>query len=67
MGVWGARVMAEQDRVRIGGDAAVPSLAELVAPMSVRDFLAQHWNRGFRAWPGQAGRFAGLVGWDEIN
>ncbi len=59
--------MAEQDRVRIGGDAAVPSLAELVAPMSVRDFLAQHWNRGFRAWPGQAGRFAGLVGWDEIN
>ena len=48
-------------------DAAPPSLAALVAPLSVGEFLEGYWNRAFRAWPGQAGRFAALIGWDEIN
>lgn len=48
-------------------DAGAMPLAELVAPLGVAEFLAQHWNRRFRAWPGQAGRFAELIGWDDIN
>lgn len=59
--------VADGDRGRLTGAAEVPSLAALVAPLSVGEFLAQHWNRSFRAWPGGAGRFAGLIGWDEIN
>lgn len=58
--------MAESDRGGWTG-AAVPSLAALVAPLSVEEFVARYWNREFRAWPGQAGRFAALIGWDEIN
>lgn len=59
--------MAERDQGRLSRDAGTPALAELVAPLSAPDFLAAYWNREFRAWPGQAGRFAALIGWDEIN
>lgn len=59
--------MAERDQGRLNRDAGTPALAELVAPLSAADFLAECWNREFRAWPGQAGRFAALIGWDEIN
>ncbi|MGH6650170.1 MAG: cupin domain-containing protein [Sphingopyxis sp.] len=53
------------DALSPSGDG--PSLAELVAPLSVAEFLAQHWNRSFRAWPGRAGRFSALIDWDDIN
>ncbi|WP_077148275.1 cupin domain-containing protein [Sphingopyxis sp. KK2] len=60
--------MADQDQgTMTGGEAAVPSFAALVAPLSVEEFVARYWNREFRAWPGRAGRFAALIGWDEIN
>ncbi|MBL8652459.1 MAG: hypothetical protein JNL35_18890 [Sphingopyxis sp.] len=59
--------MAESDRGGWTGAGAVPSLAALVAPLSVGEFLSQYWNRDFRAWPGDKGRFSGLIGWDEIN
>ncbi len=59
--------MAERDQGRLNRDAGTPALAELVAPLSAADFLTECWNRVFRAWPGQAGRFAALIGWDEIN
>lgn len=59
--------MADRDQGRIRTGDAPLSLAGLVAPLSVGEFLAQHWNDSFRAWPGQTGRFADLVGWDEIN
>jgi hypothetical protein len=60
--------MADQDQgTMTASEAAMPSLAALVAPLSVEEFVARYWNREFRSWPGQAGRFAALIGWDEIN
>ncbi|AQA00237.1 hypothetical protein BWQ93_18570 [Sphingopyxis sp. QXT-31] len=59
--------VAERDQGQLSREAATPVLADLVAPLQVADFLAQYWNRAFHAWPGQAGRFAALIGWDEIN
>ena len=52
--------MADEEQVRKGPGDAVPSLADLVAPLDACTFLDDYWNRGFRAWPGRSERFAGL-------
>lgn len=59
--------MTREADILPSGEAAVSSLAALVAPLSVAEFVERYWNREFRAWPGRAGRFAALIGWDEIN
>jgi ribosomal protein L16 Arg81 hydroxylase len=59
--------MADEEHARKGPGDAVPSLADLVAPLDAGTFLDEYWNRGFRAWPGRPEQFAGLIGWDEIN
>lgn len=40
---------------------------EVIAPLTREKFLADHWNKAFLVSKGAAGRFAGLLGWDELN
>jgi JmjC domain len=42
-------------------------LADLVAPIEVRQFLTAVWGRTHRRFPGWPGRFAGLMPWAELN
>lgn len=40
---------------------------QAIAPLTRDRFLADHWTKSFLAAKGAAGRFAGLLGWDELN
>jgi ribosomal protein L16 Arg81 hydroxylase len=40
---------------------------DVVAPLTREQFLANYWTKSFLAAKGVAGRFAGLLGWDELN
>ena len=42
-------------------------LDELIAPLSRQAFLSDYWGRKFLHMPGTPGRFAGLMGWDDLN
>ncbi|AHH96076.1 cupin domain-containing protein [Kutzneria albida] len=46
---------------------AVPSLADLVAPVEVSQFFATTQGRTHQVFPGPAGRFADLLPWSELN
>lgn len=46
---------------------ARPSLADLVSPVEVSQFLSTVVGGSFRRFPGQAGRFADLVPWAELD
>jgi len=45
----------------------VPTLADLVAPVEVSQFLTGVWGRGHRRFAGRPGRFAGLMPWAELS
>jgi Cupin superfamily protein len=45
----------------------VSTLADLVAPVEVSQFLTAVWGRTHRRFAGQPGRFAGLMPWAELN
>lgn len=45
----------------------VPTLADLVAPVEVSQFLTAVWGRTHRRFAGRPGRFAGLMPWAELN
>lgn len=40
---------------------------QVIAPLTRDQFLAQYWSKSFLAAKGSAGRFTGLLGWDELN
>jgi ribosomal protein L16 Arg81 hydroxylase len=40
---------------------------QVIAPLTRKRFLAEHWNKSFLRMKGKAGRFAGLLGWGELN
>ncbi len=40
---------------------------QVIAPMGRADFLRNHWDKSFLHLSGTAGRFAHLLGWDELN
>ncbi|MFO1247833.1 MAG: cupin domain-containing protein [Alphaproteobacteria bacterium] len=40
---------------------------DVIAPMTREQFLSQYWTRSFLVSKGTPGRFAGLMGWDELN
>ncbi|HVW41876.1 MAG TPA: cupin domain-containing protein [Amycolatopsis sp.] len=46
---------------------ARPSLADLVAPVEVSQFLSTVLGGSYRRFPGEAGRFAELVPWAELD
>ncbi|HJQ46137.1 MAG TPA: cupin domain-containing protein [Amycolatopsis sp.] len=46
---------------------ANPSLADLVAPVEVSQFLSTVLGGMYRRFPGEAGRFAQLVPWAELD
>ena len=39
----------------------------VIAPLTRDQFFADYWNKSFLAAKGAAGRFTGLLGWDELN
>ncbi len=39
----------------------------VIAPLTRDRFLADFWNKSFLVAKGTAGRFSGLLGWDELN
>src|SRR5271154_1784957 len=39
----------------------------VIAPMRRADFLREHWDKSFLRIAGTPGRFAGLLGWDELD
>src|SRR5882724_10508666 len=39
----------------------------VIAPLTRDQFLADYWNKSFLVAKGTAGRFADLLGWDELN
>jgi len=45
----------------------VTGFDQVVAPLGADAFLNNHWLKSFVHIPGQAGRFAGLLSWDELN
>ena len=40
---------------------------DIIAPLTREQFFADYWTRSFLAARGTPGRFAGLLGWDELN
>jgi len=40
---------------------------QVIAPLTRDQFLGDYWNKSFLVSKGKAGRFAGLLGWDELN
>lgn len=40
---------------------------EVIAPLSRQDFLSDHWGKSFTHMKGTAGRFTGLLTWDDLN
>ncbi len=47
--------------------AAVARFEQLIAPLDLDAFAARCFGREFLHQAGAAGRFAGLVGWDDVN
>jgi JmjC domain len=45
----------------------VPTLADLVAPIEVSQFFSSVQGRTHHRFPGQAGRFAALLPWSDLN
>jgi hypothetical protein len=43
------------------------TLAEVVAPVPVEDFIGRHWARAYHYIPGFAGKFSGLIPWSDLN
>ena len=43
------------------------SFASTIRPLSVDNFLGNHWGRTFAHIPGERGRFQGLLSWSEVN
>jgi ribosomal protein L16 Arg81 hydroxylase len=39
----------------------------VIAPLTRDQFFADYWNKSFIAAKGARGRFAGLLGWDDLN
>jgi ribosomal protein L16 Arg81 hydroxylase len=39
----------------------------VIAPLTRAEFLRDHWDKAFLRIPGVAGRFSGLLNWDELN
>ncbi|MBA2588331.1 MAG: cupin [Alphaproteobacteria bacterium] len=39
----------------------------IIAPLTRDQFFADYWNKSFIAAKGKAGRFANLLGWEELN
>jgi hypothetical protein len=44
-----------------------PSLAELLAPATVTDFLAEHWRQRHLIVRGRVDRFSALLAWSDVN
>jgi len=44
-----------------------PTLADLVAPVEVSQFLTTTWGRTHQRFAGRHGRFADLMTWAELN
>jgi len=40
---------------------------DVIAPLGRDAFLREHWGAAFARMPGEPGRFAGLLTWDELN
>jgi ribosomal protein L16 Arg81 hydroxylase len=40
---------------------------DVIAPLTRDQFLNDYWNKSFLVAKGTAGRFADLLGWDELN
>jgi ribosomal protein L16 Arg81 hydroxylase len=40
---------------------------EVIAPLTRKKFLSDHWNKAFLRMKGKAGRFTGLLTWDDLN
>ena len=40
---------------------------QVIAPLTRDRFLAEFWNKQFLVAKGTAGRFTGLLGWDDLN
>jgi ribosomal protein L16 Arg81 hydroxylase len=40
---------------------------QVIAPLTRDQFLADYWNKSFLVAKGTSGRFADLLGWDELN
>jgi ribosomal protein L16 Arg81 hydroxylase len=51
----------------LGGKAAMLEFDEVIAPLTREQFLADYWSKSFLVAKGKAGRFSGLLGWDELN
>lgn len=43
------------------------TLGDVVAPLSVDEFVERYLGRDFQLWRGQAGRFAHLLPWTAVN
>lgn len=39
----------------------------VIAPLTRDQFLGEYWTQSFLVSKGKAGRFSGLLGWDELN
>lgn len=39
----------------------------VIAPLTPDQFLSDYWSKSFLVAKGTAGRFSGLLGWDELN
>jgi hypothetical protein len=40
---------------------------QVIAPLGREAFLSRYWEQGWLHQPGTAGRFSGLLGWDELS
>ena len=47
--------------------AAKKLLEQLLAPVSLSDFVSASWERQFLHVPGKKGKFAGLFDWEQVN
>ena len=43
------------------------TLDALLAPSSAQEFLETQWGKMFAHFPGEPGKFSGLLPWDELN
>jgi ribosomal protein L16 Arg81 hydroxylase len=49
------------------GLTAMLEFDQVIAPLTRDQFLADYWSKSFLVAKGKAGRFAGLLSWDELN
>ena len=45
----------------------MPTFDDVIAPLSREAFFSRYWTRSFLVAKGAPGRFAGLLGWDDLN